>query len=80
MQFTKLFFAAAAIASAAAAPVAEPELEARTSGIKCQKHNGKWKYGWTGAADNEKYTCNTIGLVVSVPIRVSGALLVVVLT
>ena len=55
---------AATVASAAAAPAAE--LETRTAApIKCQHHGGKWKYGWEGAADNEKYTCNTAGLLVS---------------
>jgi hypothetical protein len=75
MQFSKLFFAAAAIASAAAAPAPAAELEARTSGIKCQHHGGKWKYGWTGAAEGEKYTCNTTGLIVSAPFRVSEVVL-----
>ena len=61
MQFSKIFLVAATVASAAAAPVAE--LETRTAApIKCQHHGGKWKYGWEGAADNEKYTCNTAGL------------------
>lgn len=64
MQFSKIFLVAATVASAAAAPAAE--LETRTAApIKCQHHGGKWKYGWEGAADNEKYNCNTIGLLVS---------------
>jgi hypothetical protein len=65
MQLSKIFFLAAAAASATAAPTAEPvELEARTSGIQCQHHGGKWKYGWEGAAPGEKYTCKTTGLIV----------------
>jgi hypothetical protein len=64
MQFSKIFLVAATVASAAAAPAAE--LEARTTQpVKCKHHNGKWSYGWDGAADNEKYTCNTAGLLVS---------------
>ena len=64
MQFSKIFLVAATVASAAAAPTGE--LETRTAApIKCQHHGGKWKYGWEGAADNEKYTCNTAGLLVS---------------
>jgi hypothetical protein len=65
MQLSKIFFLAAAASSATAAPTAEPvELEARTSGIQCQHHGGKWKYGWEGAAPGEKYTCKTTGLIV----------------
>lgn len=65
MQFSQVFLVAAAIASATAAPTGD--LEARTSGgIQCQKHEGKWKYGWEGAAPSEKYTCATSGLIVSV--------------
>lgn len=68
MQFSKIFLVAATVASAAAAPAAE--LETRTAApIKCQHHGGKWKYGWEGAADNEKYTCNTAGLLVSGNLR-----------
>ena len=64
MQFSKVFLVAAAVASASAAPTGD--LEARTSGgIQCQKHEGKWKYGWEGAAPSEKYTCATSGLIVS---------------
>jgi hypothetical protein len=63
MQFSQVFFVAAIIASATAAPTGD--LEARTSGgIQCQKHEGKWKYGWEGAAPSEKYTCATGGLIV----------------
>jgi hypothetical protein len=63
MQFSQAFFVAAVIASATAAPTGD--LEARTSGgIQCQKHEGKWKYGWEGAAPSEKYTCATGGLIV----------------
>ena len=62
MQFSQVFLVAAAIASATAAPTGG--LEARTSGgIQCQKHEGKWKYGWEGAAPSEKYTCATGGLI-----------------
>lgn len=60
-----MFLVAATIASATAAPTGD--LEARTSGgIQCQKHEGKWKYGWEGAAPSEKYTCATSGLIVCV--------------
>jgi hypothetical protein len=42
-------------------------LEARTDkgGIQCNNYGGKWHYGWDGASESEKYTCNTIGLLVS---------------
>jgi hypothetical protein len=78
MQFTKIFFLAAAVASASAAPAAE--IEARTSDIKCNKHNGKWHYGWKGAAESEKYTCATTGLIVSVEVEMAWILSKAVLT
>jgi hypothetical protein len=69
MQFTKIFFLAAAVASASAAPAAE--IEAR---------NGKWHYGWKGAAESEKYTCATTGLIVSVEVELAWILSKAVLT
>jgi hypothetical protein len=79
MQFSKIFLVAATVASAAAAPTGE--LETRTAApIKCQHHGGKWKYGWEGAADNEKYTCNTAGLLVSYQFLLYEARSVLMLT
>lgn len=63
MQFSNIFVLATAIAGAAAAPA---PAEAQTGGIQCYKHDGKWHYGWTGAKPEEKYTCKTGGLIVSV--------------
>ena len=67
MQFSKLLFVAATVASTAAAPVASTaSSECRTADpIKCQYSGGKWKPSWTGAAGKDKYICYTTGLVVS---------------
>lgn len=76
MQFSQVFLVAAAIATATAAPTGD--LEARTSGgIQCQKHEGKWKYGWEGAAPSEKYTCSTSGLIVSIEFSAPKAIFMV---
>jgi len=42
------------------------ELEARSGGVECSKHDGKWKYGWEGAKPSEQYICATGGLLVNV--------------
>jgi hypothetical protein len=63
MQFSKIFFLAAA-AVATAAPTGG--LEARGSEIKCAKHDGKWQTGWEGTEPSEQYICQTSGLLVGV--------------
>jgi hypothetical protein len=75
MQFSKIFFLAAAVV-ATAAPTGG--LEARGGGIECAKHNGKWQYGWEDTEPSEQYICQTSGLLVCT--RMLSASLDLVLT
>jgi hypothetical protein len=60
MQFSKVFF----LAAAAVATAAPTGLEARGSEIKCANHDGKWQTGWEGTEPSEQYICQTSGLIV----------------
>ncbi|KAM0702178.1 hypothetical protein Q7P35_011088 [Cladosporium inversicolor] len=61
MQFPTVFLIAATIASAAAAPTGGSS--SRDSPAKVQHEGGKWKPGWGGAANKDKYICSTSGLI-----------------
>lgn len=73
MQFPKLFLIAATVASAAAAPT-EGSSSQSGAPIKLQHDGNKWKPGWEGAADKDKYIRSTSGLVVSNPLSIDGVL------
>jgi hypothetical protein len=73
MQVPTIFLIAATIASAAAAPTGGSSAKSG-SPIKCQHEGGKWKPGWEGAPDKDKYICNTSGLVVSNSLSVDEVL------
>jgi len=74
MQFPTIFLIAATVVSAAAAPVAGGSSAQKGSPIKCQHDGDKWKPGWGGAADKDKYICNTTGLIVSNSVSIDGVL------
>lgn len=72
MQFPTIFLIAATIATAATAPTGGSS--SHGSPAKVQHSGGKWKPGWGGAADGDKYICYTSGLIVSTPSSVFEAL------
>lgn len=68
MQFPKIFFLiAATVSSAAAAPTGGSGSKSGAP-IKFQHDGNKWKPGWDGAADKDKYICDTSGLIDSNPL------------